>query len=219
MNNKNILQIISVLLLVIFSQSAVAISGKDWRKLGSLLAEHSYFKANYIQTEIRGDDPWARDVRTGTIWMQAPDKFRVQVEPPYQEVLIYDSVSIWHYDVELEQVIEHNKDQVLEQSPLLWLLQGLDTWRDDWDLLSHDHDRSYNDFTLRQKSSAEIPIELDLAFEESQLAKVEVRGLASGAMTVTLSGYDYSEADSDLFIFKPEPGVTVIHATHDHDNQ
>ena len=87
-------------------------------KLNSYLADLESYEANF-QQKISGASIGLSETTSGRFVMKRPNRFRWQINAPYEQTIIADGTSIWTIDVDLEQVTVNDIDDGLANSPIM----------------------------------------------------------------------------------------------------
>ena len=95
---------------------------KAMQQLLKNLDGFSQFQAAFKQVSL--DEKGAvMQLMTGRLIIEKPDHFFWQSDEPSAQKLISDGKTIWHFDLDLEQVIVQQYSQQKQQSPLLLILE------------------------------------------------------------------------------------------------
>jgi outer membrane lipoprotein carrier protein len=89
-------------------------------QLSRRLATVRTMDATFTQTTTDRDGRTTQAV-PGHLWIESPNRFRVESEPPLAQVLVSDGSTLWTYDLDLEQVIIGPMDADIQQVPILLL--------------------------------------------------------------------------------------------------
>jgi len=76
--------------------------------------------ANFAQY-VFNESTQEPETSKGEIFVQSPDKFRLNYNSPYKQIYVADGVKIWSYDEDLEQVTIKNQKGMLANSPAMVL--------------------------------------------------------------------------------------------------
>jgi outer membrane lipoprotein carrier protein len=118
----------NVLILCIALFSAVSHSDlpinklPDAQKLAGFLASINNISAHFVQHTHDGNNDLLQ-TQKGTLFLSRPNKFKWITQAPYEQVLVSDGKTLWHYDPDLEQVTIQALDNRLSSTPVL-LLSG-----------------------------------------------------------------------------------------------
>jgi outer membrane lipoprotein carrier protein len=117
-----------VLILCIALFSAVSHSDlsinklPDAQQLAGFLASINNISANFVQHTHDGNNDLLQ-TQKGTLFLSRPNKFKWITQAPYEQVLVSNGETLWHYDPDLEQVTIQALDNRLSSTPVL-LLSG-----------------------------------------------------------------------------------------------
>src|SRR5690554_7728993 len=98
-------------------------------------------QANFIPVLRDGKQRELQEL-SGKIMIEKPGKLFWQTNPPYEQLVISDVLSVWIYDMVLEQVIIRDMENRIQETPAL--------------LLSGDASEVSKNFTVKLKATDAI---------------------------------------------------------------
>ena len=92
--------------------------------LADMLGRFETLYAHFTQKRVyegAGEATGKGRTQSGELWLQKPDRFRLETGPPLSQTVVSDGASLWTYDRDLEQVIISNFEADLAGLPILLL--------------------------------------------------------------------------------------------------
>ena len=74
------------------------------------------FSARFEQVQ-KDEGGQVLQVSSGRLWLARPGKFRWSYEKPYQQLMVCDGKTLWHYDLDLAQVMVRPAGATLQGTP------------------------------------------------------------------------------------------------------
>ena len=84
--------------------------------LENFLTKLESYKADFRQV-LTSEHGEILEESTGVVYMQNPGKFRWVYEEPYSQVIVTDSVTLWLYDQDLQQVTIRDISKTIDSTP------------------------------------------------------------------------------------------------------
>lgn len=154
-------------------------------------------------------------VYDGRLWMEKPNRFRVDTIHPSLQTVVSDGIDFWSYDEDLEQVVISQLNEDLNQVPILlfssdilsiqgaYNISGYTGESEDHLLLEH--------FVLEPISDLSLFHSLTLSFHLGKPVAITINAATGQITTVSLSDVDLNSAISpDRFNFIAPAGADVI---------
>lgn len=111
---------LSILLLILFVNSAIAADDSPIEQLKSYLSSTKTLTADFKQVSFNQDGKPA-EASYGLFYLSRPGKFRWTYEKPFAQEIVSSLGKVWFYDADLEQVTIKKLDGSLGSSPALLL--------------------------------------------------------------------------------------------------
>lgn len=145
----------------------------------------------------------------GTLSLARPGKFRWDYRVPEQQI-VSDGVTVWLYDVELEQVTVRAADEALAGTPAM-LLAGKDDLKDEFEITDAGSQDGLEWSRLTPLQSDGDFREVRLGFVGSELRRMTFFDRLGQTTEIELLKVERNPRfDSALFKFQPPPGVDVV---------
>ena len=187
---------------------------QEWEALVKNVIKISGLKANFKQETSNGAGELIQSF-SGFLAYQAPDKFIWQADEPVAQKLISDGITIWHYDMDLEQVLVQNYAEQAEQALLLSVLQNPQNLKQSFQLVSANVQGKLRDFQLQANSNQSEVQQINIIFTDikhrgvtlSHFAFIDLLGQNT---VISLSASDKKLSEKDFNFIIPD-GVDVIY--------
>ena len=158
--------------------------------LVGLLSKFQTYKAHFDQQSY---DQSGEKLQTlqGTMILQKPDHFYWESEAPYEQKLVCNGKTIWHFDTDLDQVVIQDFAKQAEQAPILVVL------RDPAKLA-----KSYTLLGAEKKKDSTLIFHLQAVDKKAALKTVDISFVKQ-----TLSGLvfiDHLEQKTSIVFSSPE---------------
>ena len=150
----------------------------------------------------------------GEIYVQSPDKFRLNYNSPYKQVYVADGVKIWSYDEDLEQVTIKNQKGMLANSPAM-VLGNPSGLKDAYVIQSQGLKDNITWFHLTPKNADSQFDHIRLGFTGKNLYIMELYDSFGQRTQLRFSQLQYNPAiNADKFTFIIPDGVDVVGDTN-----
>ena len=196
-------------LVVLFPPPAAASSDNALDRLDAWLDANQSFRAGFIQT-VFDEDGVRLSESGGTVSFRRPFRFRWDYVVPAPQLIIADGVTLWWYDVELEQATAQPVRAALEGTPSV-LLGGTGRIRDHFAVTGVQSGDGVDWIEL-------VPRDTEAAFRGIRVG-LAGRGLRAVEMkdgfgqTTRIEFFDVErnpDLADELFLFSLPSGVDVI---------
>ena len=90
--------------------------------LNTYLSAITTLSARFEQTttdQTAYDTAYDKTIYDGRLWMEKPNRFRVDTINPSLQTVVSDGIDFWSYDEDLEQVVISRLNEDLNQVPIL----------------------------------------------------------------------------------------------------
>ncbi len=202
-----------VLVLVLLIPGALADgpdridAGDPSKALAQYLKELRTLTAEFVQT-TRQDQLISE--QSGRLWIERPDRFRVETSSPSVQLLVSDGQTLWSLDEDLEQVIISDLDRDLSRIPVLLFSSEIQEISAIY-RISEYRDEDNRVFVLEPRSDASLFESLSLSFREGVPAGMVIHAATGQSVTITLSHSETGgRIDPERFRFSAPPGIDVI---------
>ena len=147
---------------------------------------------------------------TGRLWIARPGRFRWNYHPPFAQQIVADGVSIWIYDIELEQVTVRDQRSMLEGTPAL-LLAGQGDLEADYVIEDLGQQGSVAWVSLQPKGSDRGFAEVQLGFQNDTLRLIQLLDHLDQITRIVLSHVEENpKIPANQFHFTVPVGVDLI---------
>lgn len=172
-------------------------------RLKTLLTGITSLHATFMQS-ARGQGPQA-----GELWLQKPNRFRLETVAPLSQTIVSDGTSLWTHDRDLEQVIVNSLSHKIEEIPILLLVGNADQLVDEYRVdFYEDESRQY--FQLYPLEVQSVLGRLSIAFEAGIPISVAVDAATQQRTIIDLQVVQDQEIDPSRFEFEVSEGTDVI---------
>ena len=171
----------------------------------------STIEADFEQTVVQQK---TKDVSSGELKIRkktAKDPvagFYFDYTEPFEQKLISNGQKLWHYDIDLEQVVIKNLAQFEQDSPMFMIFnnQSLNT---QFDIKTIKNESKYQ---LTPKKKGDVN-SIEIAFSKGNISKISAKQV-NGSLDLKLSNVKInSNINSNIFSLKVPKGVDVIDET------
>lgn len=177
--------------------------------LGTYLADISTLSAKFEQNTF---DRSAQEsiLYKGQLWIEKPNRFRVDTVSPSLQTLVSNGVDFWSYDEDLEQVVisELNKD--LKQVPILLFSSDIASIEKAYTISGYT-DENGEHFLLQPLSDVSFFQSLTLAFHLGEPVSITINATTGQTTTISLSNIVLNaDIPAGRFSFIAPVGADVI---------
>lgn len=195
------------LLLLVCMQSAQA----DMAELEQHLSAFDSYRATFEQKTYDNDDVLVQSM-TGKIVLQRPDHFFWQSDDPYAQKLISNGKLIWHYDVDLEQVVVQEYAEQLDKAPMLVILRQPEKLAQRYQLAETTKEDGSETFVLKAKEKQAALSAIHMVFKKNKLARLQFVDQLRQRTDVSFNKVEINpEIDPKLFEFEVPEGADVLY--------
>lgn len=174
------------------------------RYLGELRSLRAEFRQTV--TDARGR---VIENAEGTMALARPGRFRWDYRVP-EQVVVSDGVSVWLYDVELEQVTVRAADEALAGTPAM-LLAGPGDLGDEFEITDAGQEGGLEWSLLTPRRPDGDFRELRLGFAGRDLQRMTLSDRLGQSTELLLLRVERNpRLEESLFSFKPPPGIDVV---------
>jgi outer membrane lipoprotein carrier protein len=175
-------------------------------RLISVLADIDGLQASFQQNSAGA----AIDSQVGQLWLQKPNKFRVETTPPLSQTIVSDGDSLWTYDRDLEQLVITSLDVTATDIPVLLFagdpIETLKSYRVEF--FEHDSEQV---FLLNPLASDSMIKGIVLKFRDNAPSVFTIENTMRERTVIELSGVSaLAETELDLFSLVVPDSVDVI---------
>jgi len=142
-------------------------------KLNRYLINIESYEANFQQS-LTGTSRGNSETTSGRFIMKRPDRFRWQVNYPYEQTIIADGTSIWTIDNDLEQVTVNDIDESVANSPIMLLSRKNNQLETLFIVVELEAQKGLEKFLLKPKDSSSNFEFIQLGFKEGVLQFIEL---------------------------------------------
>ncbi len=179
------------------------------RLLGTYLAAISTITASFEQI-TRDESTSDATSYDGRLWIEKPNRFRVNTRSPSQQTLVSDGTDFWSYDADLEQVVISKLNQDLNQVPILLFSSDIASIEDAYDISGYSDEKAEH-FILEPLSDTSLFQSLTLSFQSGNPVSIRINAATGQTTTVLLTDIVLNaELSPDQFIFVATVGADVI---------
>jgi outer membrane lipoprotein carrier protein len=149
-------------------------------------------------------------VSTGTFTFARPGRFRWSYEKPFEQLIVGDGTKLWIYDRDLNQVITHQQEAALGQSPAA-LLSGDNALDRNFEVVDAGKadGLEFVDATPRAPESGVERVRI--GFRDNLPRVMELRDTFGNVTTLTFDSFERNvRLDPAQFAFVPPKGADVV---------
>ncbi|MFT5520914.1 MAG: outer membrane lipoprotein carrier protein [Enterobacterales bacterium] len=142
-------------------------------KLNGYLVNIDSYEANFQQS-LSGISRGNSETTSGRFLMKRPDRFRWQINFPYQQTIIADGKSIWTIDNDLEQVTVNDIDESIANSPIMLISRKNNELEKLFIIVEIEAQEELEKFLLKPKDSSSNFEFIQLGFKDGVLQFIEL---------------------------------------------
>lgn len=190
-------------LLSIFSPALAEEERSPADRLVTLLDNITSMKASFQQSSR------TQEAQSGTVWLQKPNRFRLETAAPLSQTIVSDGESLWTYDRDLEQVVISSISHRVEELPILLLAGDAANLVDDY-RVDYFEDEVQQFFLLQPLQSEGILGRLSITFEDGSPVSVGVDTSTHERTVINLELQPEPDIADETFTFTIPDGIDVI---------
>ena len=166
------------------------------------------FQADFTQKQVQTAERLQSN--HGKIYLQSPDKFRMDYTAPYVQIYVADGKKVYQYDADLEQVIIKPQAQIMNSTPL-FVLSNTKKLQNSYQVEAQGFFDGQKWFMLRPKSTDTNFEQIRLGFKGKNLSTMELKDSFGQFSRLTFRNVKNNlPLPGSLFKFTPPEGVDVI---------
>jgi outer membrane lipoprotein carrier protein len=151
----------------------------------------------------------------GRLWMEKPNRFRVDTINPSLQTVVSDGIDFWSYDEDLEQVVISQLNEDLNQVPILLFSSDILSIQKAYNISGYtgesDNHVLLEHFVLEPMSDLSLFHSLTLSFHLGKPVSIAINATTGQITTVSLRDVTLNSAISpDRFNFIAPAGADVI---------
>lgn len=205
---KQLLTWTALLVLTLGSWQAQAAEKSKIETLHHFLANLHTFKANFVQTQP-DEALFQLNKSTGYVELSRPGKLVWVYKKPDHQEIISDSMNLWVFDPDIDQVTVRPLSSVQTDFPLRWLLYN-DTIESNFNILPETVKDGVSWYNLTPKDSTFFQ-SLEVAIKGDKLVQIWMYQSMDNVTKVKFTDIQQNmPIASSRFDFKPPEGVDVI---------
>lgn len=194
-------------LLVIDAQSAE--TSNPINKLDAFLEGLQTYSAAFEQ-QLFNEAGEELEKSIGVFYMRRPGMFHWAYWEPYSQIIISDSLTLWIYDEDLEQVIIRNISNEIESSPAA-ILGGDININEHYVVIEMETTNDINWLELTPRNIESQYESIRLGFKENNLLKMLLfDNLGQRNLITFLDSKRNTQLNLKLFSFSPPEGIDII---------
>lgn len=219
-NRLGFIGAVRVLVATLALGQAHAVVAGGLASLESFLSNTRSGRASFTQIVT----PPARDgqisrgrTSTGVFEFQRPSRFRFVYAKPFEQTIVADGQTLWHFDADLNQVTARKQSDVLAATPVALVASASDLRSLQRDFVLQDApDQDGLQWVLASPRSAEgtlksVRIGLKPGERGASLAVLDMIDSFGQRSVLTLNGFEINaNLAAGTFQFRPPPGADVI---------
>jgi outer membrane lipoprotein carrier protein len=190
-------------LLLSFCQVSLAAEGAE--PLQALLLKFQSLQAHFVETMvIQGN----KQVSSGEVAIQRPNKFRWVTTQPTQELFVSDSKKLWQYEADLDQVTVRPIDShTATYSPLMLLSGEVSQLSTLYKITA----LGGGSFQLIPNSNDSLITSMTITFSQGVLSQLQLTNTMNQTTTMVFSNVVMNQSiDPKLFHFVPPVSADVL---------
>lgn len=204
-------------LTLVVSFTVQADDNDDNKALNSFLNKLSQLQnmqANFIQVMRDGKQRELQEL-SGKIMIEKPGKLFWQTNPPYEQLVISDGLSVWIYDMDLEQVTIRDMENRIQETPALLLSGDASEVSKNFTVKLKTTD-AISRYSLIPKDSSQLFEKLEFQYFNDQLESMSIFDVAGQVTEIIFENTRVNQdIDPNTFVFKTPEGVDVIDGRHE----
>lgn len=180
-------------------------------ELVRLLSVFTAYKAEFVQ---KSHDRNGKEIQslTGLVRLQKPDHFFWKSDAPYEQVLVSNGRSIWHYDVDLEQVVVQDYSSQVSQAPILVVFEDAAALARTYKIAKITRKDDAISFNLHAIDEHDALESIRLEFVQGKLSGLDFTDNLQQKTHIRFGKIELNPAmEPGQFEFEIPPGVDVLH--------
>ena len=145
----------------------------------------------------------------GQFWLSRPDRFRLNAFAPLSQTIVSDGVSLWTYDLDLEQVIIARLSDEAANIPLLLFAGHPEKLKDNYNIERFE-DEGRQHFTLIPVDKTAVIGSISLSFANNLPRRLVFQTAMERRTVINFYDVDAAPVDEALFDFHVPDGIDVI---------
>ena len=186
--------------------------------LNTYLSAITTLSARFEQTttdQTAYDTAYDKTIYDGRLWMEKPNRFRVDTINPSLQTVVSDGIDFWSYDEDLEQVVISQLNDDLNQVPILLFSSDILSIQEAYNISGYtgesDNHLLLEHFVLEPMSDLSLFHSLTLSFHRGKPVSITINATTGQITTVSLHDVTLNSAISpDRFNFIAPAGADVI---------
>ena len=158
------------------------------------------------------------DLTSGEFLIEKPNRFRWQIKQQYEQLIVADGDHIFTYDPDLEQVTIQNQNQLIADSPLLFLTSNAQVLEDSFEIsevkldqVAGSDNKSRRLFSLLPKGEGGVFEKVHILFDNNRMIELLMADTLGQQTSVKFSNIRINQpVEVSLFSFVIPEGVDVV---------
>ena len=209
-------QLMMSLLLILFVGSSCCAkslpTADPAKELSALLKSYNTYSANFTSSTTQAES-LVMTTATGLVKIKKPGSFYWETKTPNQQIIVSNGVSMWVYDVDLQQATEQAAASASQLSPA-YILSGneadLTRYFSITKVLSDTHSHT-DSYLLKAKQKEATFTDVTLTFVNYQLSEIRVKNSLQQTTDFQFSSIKMNPSlSSSIFTFKAPKGVDIL---------
>lgn len=201
---------------ILFSVFIFGLSAPAWAQApkSTLKTLHDYlnhlqtFQANFVQTQP-DEELFQLNKSIGYVVLQRPGKLMWVYQKPEHQEIISDSLNLWVYEPEIDQVTVRPLTSVQSDFPLRWLIYS-EKIEDNFNIIPERVNKGISWYNLVPKDNTFFQ-SLEVGIANNQLVQLWMYQSPDNVTKVVFSDIRQNQKIADnQFDFEPPQGVDVV---------
>lgn len=167
-------------------------------------------QAKFQQT-IRDGDAVVLQQASGTLSVKRPRRFLWRTDQPYEHLVVTDGITLWLYDIDLEQITRQAFNADLDRAPALLLSGEIEEIGRQYRVRALPSASNEKGFELTPRTGGGVFSTLSIVFKGGKLASMSFTDSFDQLTSIIFADVAVNLPLADtLFLFTPPPGIDVI---------
>ncbi len=183
--------------------SSVSLLSQQLKTMESLAAQ--------FQQQIKDSRGTLLQEASGTLTVKRPRRFHWRTEQPYEHLVVTDGVTLWLYDIDLEQISKQPFSADLDKAPALLLSGEVEQISRQYTVEILEQRQAFISFKLTPLMTDSVFKQLTISFNDKQLTAMSFHDNFDQITDITFSEVQLNpDINEQFFQFIPPAGVDIM---------
>ena len=174
--------------------------------------EEKLLALSSVQTLFRHETNRGR-AHHGELWIERPNKFRLQTNTPWKQTLVSNGKRFWNFDSDLEQVTVDWLEQDIGKYPILLFTGPVEDLRNFYNISNYS-DKGFSEYHLTPKTQGQYVKSMRFIFRGLLPVRIVIIDVMDEHSEFSFNSTQVnSDLPDELFEFLPPPDIEVLDRT------